>query len=243
MNTKEIVEQIHNEFNTASEKILADAKEILAAADKHSYTKGQRLAKAGFVKSKDAVATKGIGETVKQSAELAALVQYYQTFYPNTKFITDAAVTAICKKYNLVCGKSSMYKGFVPEKNLAEIEAFKLRKADVSYIITRNEYAFLRDEIEAKPGLYISFLFLFTSFIPGVFPLSFYTWRKVKAGFMICAPDDDMEYDRRRFWQREGRIEAIPDPVVLQPVKGGYLIVTAWGDEASDEIVVNQKMN
>ena len=35
----------------------------------------------------------------------------------------------------------------------------------------------------------------------------------------------------------------IPDPVVLQPVKGGYLIITAWGDEASDEIVVNQKMN
>ena len=35
----------------------------------------------------------------------------------------------------------------------------------------------------------------------------------------------------------------IPDPVVLQPVCGGYLIVCAWGDEASDEIVVNQQMN
>ncbi len=39
----------------------------------------------------------------------------------------------------------------------------------------------------------------------------------------------------------------IPDPVVLQPViyEGikHYLIVTAWGDEAEDELVVNQKMN
>jgi len=39
----------------------------------------------------------------------------------------------------------------------------------------------------------------------------------------------------------------IPDPVVLCPVMYGsekyYLIVTAWGKEASDKAVVNQKMN
>ena len=35
----------------------------------------------------------------------------------------------------------------------------------------------------------------------------------------------------------------IPDPVVLQPVKGGYLILTAWGDEASDPIVINEINN
>jgi hypothetical protein len=39
----------------------------------------------------------------------------------------------------------------------------------------------------------------------------------------------------------------IPDPIVLKPVyfnnQKHYLIVTAWGLEASDEIVVNQKMN
>ncbi len=31
----------------------------------------------------------------------------------------------------------------------------------------------------------------------------------------------------------------VPDPVILQPVKGGYLIVTAWGDEASDPDIIN----
>jgi ABC-type molybdate transport system permease subunit len=35
----------------------------------------------------------------------------------------------------------------------------------------------------------------------------------------------------------------IPDPVVLQPVRGGFLLVTVWGDEASDELVVNNKFN
>ncbi len=39
----------------------------------------------------------------------------------------------------------------------------------------------------------------------------------------------------------------IPDPVVLQPVffknKKHYLIVTAWGDEASDDLVKNHNHN
>jgi len=39
----------------------------------------------------------------------------------------------------------------------------------------------------------------------------------------------------------------VPDPVVLAPVfhngQKHYLVVTAWGLEASDELVVNQKMN
>jgi hypothetical protein len=33
------------------------------------------------------------------------------------------------------------------------------------------------------------------------------------------------------------------DPIVLQPVKGGYLVVTKWGLEASDEIVTNPTSN
>lgn len=33
------------------------------------------------------------------------------------------------------------------------------------------------------------------------------------------------------------------DPIVLQPVDKGYLVISKWGIEGEDEIVVNQKMN
>jgi len=33
------------------------------------------------------------------------------------------------------------------------------------------------------------------------------------------------------------------DPIVLQRVKGGYLIVTAWGPEANDSEIKNAKYN
>ena len=43
-------------------------------------------------------------------------------------------------------------------------------------------------------------------------------------------------------FQKEA-LKIVPDPVVLQPVRYGFLIVTAWGDEASDEMVVNPRNN
>ena len=63
-----------------------------------------------------------------------------------------------------------------------------------------------------------------------------------KPPFSICAPIKDFDTERLRI--KDGyKLCEIPDPIVLQPVKGGYLVVSKWGLEASDGIVVNQQMN
>jgi len=63
---------------------------------------------------------------------------------------------------------------------------------------------------------------------------------------LICAPKKDMDLKGLKklglFFQSFTTV-TFPDPVVLQPVKGGFLIVTAWGDEASDELVINSINN
>jgi len=66
------------------------------------------------------------------SQEQVQLLSYYQANYPLNKFITEEQVKTICHKYNLVCGDVSRFKGFVPEKNLREIESFKLQEKDIS---------------------------------------------------------------------------------------------------------------
>ena len=63
---------------------------------------------------------------------------------------------------------------------------------------------------------------------------------KVRPEFKICAPPTD--FNTSGYVLQKGYI-LVYDPVVLQPVKDGYLIVTAWGKEASDEIVVNETHN
>jgi hypothetical protein len=52
--TAEEIEQIHKEFYTAGEYLLAEAKEVLRQSEQASIQKGQRLNDIGFVNTKEA---------------------------------------------------------------------------------------------------------------------------------------------------------------------------------------------
>ena len=123
-----IVEEIHNEFYTAGDNILGEAKSLLAQLETQDIAKGKRLAAIGFGKTREAVAAIETENKLATTKEIAELVMYYKVNYPNNKFITEEQVKAICEKYGLVCGNTSAYKGFVPENKLALIEKFSLKK-------------------------------------------------------------------------------------------------------------------
>jgi hypothetical protein len=65
----------------------------------------------------------------------------------------------------------------------------------------------------------------------------------------ICAPEKDFNFENKvknGFQVSElfkVTYSVAPDPGVLKKVRGGYLIVTVWGDEASDPILVNEINN
>lgn len=67
-----------------------------------------------------------------------------------------------------------------------------------------------------------------------------------KAQLTICAPIKDMDMTNMTLKGRT-MVVHVPDPVVmLEKSYGGikgYIIATAWGDEASDPLVVNEQMN
>lgn len=56
----------------------------------------------------------------------------------------------------------------------------------------------------------------------------------------ICAPAKDFN---QKGMKVSGVKLEIEDPIVLQPVKHGYLIVTKWGPEASDPALINEQSN
>jgi len=259
-----VVEQIHNEYFTAGDAILDEATSLLKELEVKDLNKGKRLAACGFGKTREAVVAIETENKLATTKEIAELVLYYQTNYPNNKFITEVQVKAICEKYGLVCGDTTMYKGFVPENKLSLIELFKLKKSDVpfisvydregeflgsikksqcndnlaNYMSRENEYYYITNTGGGSPN-----------YGWGLSPdyekykhLEFVQGRTEKPKLKICAPLKDMEIPSGK--RIDGyKIKDIPDPVVLQPVNGGYLIICAWGDEASDEIVVNEKMN
>lgn len=260
-----VVEEIHNEFFTAGDRLLKEANEILAAAPAASIEKGKRLSALGFKNVPEAVNVDKVERQIEISKEVVELVRYYQVNYPNNKFITEEQVKAICEKYGLVCGEISMYKGFVPERKLSIIESFSLKESDKPYLSVfdyDSNFIGVILESDCDPSLITYFNSensLNNIYITGdkgrkvgysfdtpkyekYKHLEFVKAFKGGAGLKICAPLKDMEIPSGK--QVNGyKIQDIPDPVVLQPVNGGYLIVAAWGDEASDEIVVNQIHN
>lgn len=249
-----IVEQIHQEFFTASDKI----KEF-AIPDK-----ARKLVELGFTSSIEAK------DYDPEKEKLMDLVIHYQMQYPNNKFITDSEVERICKKYNLICGPVSAYTGKVPDDKLRQIASFNLRTHDTrnpeyDYIVTYHKKGWADDQWLPKNSKWHKVL---PKRIKSDVPLTTFSAEKMLNnqyntghrwlvdkldeeitwfnGLFICAPENEMKtegLEKKGFFAMFKQKRVIKDPVVLHPCKGGFLILAAWGDEASDENVVNPKMN
>lgn len=300
-NYDEIIEQIHKEFNTAGDELLAQANAILDKAEGEDFSKAEKLAKFGFKSVPELKEKEALKEKIKMSKEQAELIKQYKRKYPLNNFITEEQVKQICDKYNLVHGEVSKFKGFVPKKNLDEIERFKVRDEDVIFLradecdykgrptgrvfqlkdayisnYCKTKQSRLNKYREDNPMNYYALSSVeFTSRYEhiyrhgvegkyafqrgGVFGNTFYAddsdnifglknenidrllITDPRDSLTICAPVKDMDMTGMEITQgyKMTKKVEIPDPVVLQEVYGGYLIVTAWGDEASDPIVVN----
>jgi len=241
-----VIEMIHNEFDTAVDRLLLEAKDIISKMDMSIIDKGDRLSKLGFISTEDArIAAKQIREKAEKE-ELSKHIMYYKTWYPNHKFINEVEVKRICNKWGLVHGPARYYKGSVPDKNVREIESFKLRNEDK----IKQETAVDVYKMGGKEYSGQNWHNHLSQFVTGVHGLSLgvdYTKDRVvlntsyyQRPFEICAPEKDFDMT---YLEKSGHRLEVKDPIVLQPVNGGYLIVTKWGIEAQDEGLINETHN
>ncbi len=258
----EVVQEIHDTFYSEVDRILEEAniKVSTEPSDKKLVEKTDRLKALGFIGTKDVEK----GEAVKREIALAEsmniakekvkkAVQYFSHKYPQYKFITEESVKKICEKYGLVYGQVEHYQGDVPDANLEHMENFKINEEDVAWEM----YSFIfmsgtrygekiLSENEAKE--------ITNKKIQERLTGDYYAYQRMamsndviqKCPLEIAAPKTD--FDTKNMDVSGFKItKSYPDPVVLQPVVFErvkyYLIVTAWGLEASDEAVVNHKMN
>jgi hypothetical protein len=251
------VEQIHQEFYTASEKIVQFA----------CPEKAKTLYSLGFTSSADAI------EFSPEREALRNLILTYQFHYPNNKFITEDEVQKICAKYKLICGPVSVYTGKVPDSKVNEIASFKIKSEHVCPAVYRYDIKYHTKSEHYAPPTWLTAKSKWHKVLPktvetpypdySTFDMERYlnkiyqtgitylvdSMEQTKVhldGLFICAPENEMKTEGLTkkglfaFMETKRHIE---DPVVLHPCKGGFLIVAAWGPEASDEDVVNHKMN
>lgn len=238
-NIQKIVEEIHSAFYDASANLLKEGREL---ASKDVLKEASLLESLGFSNVKVVKDNHSRRDRLERLKMLTKYIDTYMMRYPKYKFIDHETVNEICNKYNLVLGTVGLYTGTVPHKNLMDIAAFdkdKVDKKDRSYGVlgTNHEMdydTYTRYSTSQRSRSYAGFG------LDDLRPMRL----NENNQFMICAPVTDMD---TRNVHLEGTVlvenVVYPDPIVLFPVQKGYLIITAWGPEASDESIVNEKMN
>jgi len=256
----EIIEEIHESFYTEVDKLLAGAKifNSLETQKQQLLDKARRLKAVGFTDTPEVhEAQKEIDRINKLKSDnvfkekLVEAINYFSFKYPNYKFITFQSVEKICEKYGLILGSVKQYIGHVPDKNLKHIEDFVIKSEDRCFEeVTSSSY-----NLPPRKRIVGFDTYREKYQRPSLDEISRETWLISVTGetrscnqapLEIVAPRKDFKLKRNQ--EIVGyKIQDIPDPVVLHPVffKGSqyYLVVTAWGLEGEDELVVNQKMN
>ena len=211
--SNELVLEIHNKFDTASDRLLSEAQEIINQGIREIKVNDDLLIleKLGFTNVKKvkenqlkAKLLKKENDRIVEKEKLARDICYFKKQYPKYKCITYDEVKILCKKYSLVFGDSRHYLGEIPEKNVKELISF--------------------DKNEIKDSdIFIS---RFGS----------------STDFKICAPEKDMLKQETRL-KNSFELEVL-DPVVLFPLRDYYyLIVSKWGIEENDQMLVIAEQN
>lgn len=216
-------EEVHAEFETASDKILDVAKDVLQQS---ANKMADRLKALGFGKSRIVREEGAKAKKIEGFQLLRDFVARYKKY--GKKFIRRDDAIKIAEKYNLVLGPVTSYIGNVPEENLTEIENFLLdfnKKKDGAWgfkdqwgefsnrgFLTKEEGDHWGPSVGMKPT--------------------------PNDRIMIVAPANEFDsHDTFGHKMVKRGSVLVQDPVVLMPCIGGYLIVTAWGPEAEDPLV------
>jgi len=259
----ELVEEIHTAFLTEVDDLLKQAKVFLPVnTNEELIAKAKRLKALGFTSTTEVTKAndaqhkeREIEKENNKRKNLVDAINYFSERYPLYKFITQESVNRICEKYGLVYGEISRYKGTVPDKNLEQIEQFVVQENDECYvelskdtqlnIVLKTNYLTKdrHDRIQAADKARLvndDFIAMLRSSTQRI---------NMKCPLEIAAPLKDFDTVGMEVINYKLQNKPIPkpvvDPVVLKPVifdnTKYYLIVTAWGKEAEDEIVVNPK--
>jgi hypothetical protein len=235
MTTKELVKQIHGEFDAEYDAIVQKAMEILNPTPEDEKLT-DALKSAGF---KNCQNVKKM-EALNADNALYEKGLYYKQKYPLLQFITEDAFFGICKKYGLVYAPAENYTGNIPEKNAKEIVNsgdFDMDDARIKFVI-RSRLNGREDLIEKETYEYMLTSKFDSDLLRYVEPKSYHE----ECVLHIAADESQFNLGgmEKNGLGYSKKAVVYPDPVVFRFVDGGILIVSKWGDEANDpELNVN----
>lgn len=251
----EIVKEIHQKVLTSGERCLQELKVVEASTMMQDYDLIQKMEARGFGKTKEIVEKKAELEKNKLSLERAKNVKHYGLHYVQ-KYIPFEDMEAICKEYNLIMGADKHYIGSIPTRSQLEIVNFKLRDEDIIYQkgVFKSISSSLDGNTRTSQGTiewseiekdqYMHETKRGTELIQNNNRTHYITNADY---FILCAPKEMFELEGVIVdgvqMKEVIEIKEIHDPICLQPVRNGFLVVAVWGEELAIEAMKNPKFN
>ena len=227
------VEMIHNDFYSVNNNLLSIKNFEI---DSELIEKKEKLEKIG-VSNNHPIIQKYVSlrrqqYRIDEKIKLQKYVEYYNKKYPFLKVIDYDSVMKICDKYKLVLNNMDNFFGDIPDKNINEIlQNYKLVSDEDRFKFQLNSswgtnFAFRQIMIVANNNLFDKYI-------------------NEDESYYVYMPEGIEKF-----------IISVKDPIALLPIKADesdyhysnscpdlFLILSAWGEEANDELVVNEKLN
>lgn len=249
-NGPSVEQMIHDDVYSAQELLLAEAQRVLDEPFGYSIERMEtleKLSELGFKNSQECAEYEAMKKSRAESKRLKETIEKYRHSYPLNKFIDEGTVERVCKKYDLVLTVASRYVAEIPDKNKQEIINFKA---------VRQDFSERRYEQERDRGQRCMSFAMHSAWMEvhmrnmleeelahrGITMEQYSQERVPPEGLLIMAPMHKLNTEGLI---RDGhRLRPdMKDPIVLFPVKEGFIIVSSWGLEAADEAIVNPVTN
>ena len=234
------VAEIHEEFDTAVDRLVQEANSILEKEVKKEAATYKELEKLGFTNAKSVRQAVSDEHARKHSAETLAFVKKYQAKYPKYKFIDNDELIRIRMKYKLIQGKPNNFIGVIPPQNAQDILDLRIDAEDRIFTYKRfRGLEFGRRSWTPETGTLAESKAAWKDQV-GFFKGLLGPEVPERPDVEIIATYDQMNIRSDQYVDSRGAIQiriTDPDPIVVTPVIGGWLIVTKWGAEADIEEV------
>lgn len=218
--------------------------------------------KADFLKTiglNNSIATR-IYEGVVDNKHLLA---HYKIKYPNNKFIILPQLERVLEKYNLYQRDLECFMGDIPEKNIKDLQNFRvyfqdLRKIDKLLLerivqdcknqINSEDYKKLYSFVFYSVPINLSDCILNLKAANRFIRKnnSYFNSPLQIASVESLFNEKAWEHGKARILNRDeiqAKSQVDLDPIITFEFENAFAIVTAWGDEANDELIFNQQLN
>jgi hypothetical protein len=252
----EMFEELGLILNNNKLKLISNEVDELKLSNSEIIGKGNLLSKYGFTNTPSGKLNEQLGvEIYNKESDIRYreythnLIKKYAFQYPDYKFVTDNVFNSVREKYNLYTGTPKSYIKEIPNSNLEELDRFMVMdEKDKPYHLVDYDYYPTSEIIPVKDvkGVRVDLLEnIGTKLFTGTLSECIKEKKKLKVTssslmgiaqeisiINITAPLNHFDLRKKRIEGREIVDYVVEDPIITKKVDGGYIIITAWDEEA-----------